>query len=151
MVALLKLFVKGILTTIMLPFVLLVWALYGVYCFIAFIVMFFVNVVEFFQGKNSGGELIEDLEARKILLEKEKADEQLRAAANIMYQNVLAQAQYNQQMNINPNPTTVAPVQPFGVENFAKPEPEAQPEQPTEEQSSSLEDSGENHEDFDAR
>lgn len=149
MVALLKLFIKGILTTLMLPVILLVWVLYGVYCFVAFIIMFFVNVVEFFQGKNSGGELIEDLEARKMLLEQEKADEQLKAAANMMYQNALAQAQYNQQTNTNPTPIT--PVQPYGMENFGQPRPEMQQEQTTQEQSSSLEDSGENHEDFDAR
>lgn len=151
MVALLKLFGKGVLTTLLLPIILLVWVLYGVYCFIAFIVMFFVNVVEFFQGKNYGGDLIEDLEARKILLEKEKADEQLRAAANMMYQNAMAQAQYNQQQNTNPNPTPVTPAQPYGINNFAQPEPEIQPDKPIQEQSSSLEESGENHEDFDAR
>ena len=151
MIALLKLFGKGVLTTLMLPFILLIWGLYGAYCFIAFIVLFFVNVVEFFQGKNMGGDLLEDLEARKILLEKEKADEQLKAAANMMYQNALAQAQYNQQVNSNPNPTPVPPMQPYGINNFAQPEPQTNQNQPQQEQSSSLEDSGENHENFDAR
>lgn len=117
MVKLLKLFGKGILNTLLLPIYLIIWSLYAVYCFVCFIAMFFINVVEFFRGKNNDGELIEDLEARKILLEKEKADEQAKEIANIMYQNALAQAAINQQMSMNQTPIT--PVQPFGMNNFA--------------------------------
>lgn len=146
MVKLLKLFGKGILVTILLPFIILAWVLYGIYCFVAFIVMFFVNVVEFFQGKNTNGDLIEDLEARKMILEKEKADEQTKQMVNIMYQNAMAQAALNQQLNNQSSQNPAPTVQPYGIDNFAE-----QPEPVQEEQSPSLEDGAENNDDFDAR
>ena len=129
--------------TLLLPFILLAWVLYGVYCFVAFIVMFFINVVEFFQGKNTGGDLIEDLEARKIILEKEKADEQTKQMVNLMYQNALTQAALNQQPNTQPNPVT--PVQPYGLDNFAAQPEEIQNEEP------SLNNGGEDNDNPDVR
>ena len=117
MVKLLKLFAKGLLNTVLLPVYLLVWVLYAIYCMGSFFVMFFVDIIEYFQGKNTTGDLLEDLEAKKIVLEKEKADEQAKEAVNIMYQNALAQAAMNQAVQNNPQPST--PVQPFGVNSFA--------------------------------
>ena len=122
MAKLFKLFGKGLLTTILLPFIILVWILYAVFCFVTFIVLFFINVIGFFQGKNGHGELIEDLEAKKILLEKEKTDEQTKQMVNIMYQNALAQAAANNAMNSEPRPAPQ--MQPYGINNFA-PQPDS--------------------------
>lgn len=124
---LLKTFLKGILTTVMLPIILVVWCLYSVYCLSTFVVMFFINVVEFFRGIDYGGDLIEDLESRKIILEKEQADEKTKQMVNILYQNALNQAAMAQQMQQEQTPVT--PVQPYGINNLSQPmsEPINQP------------------------
>lgn len=119
---LLKTFLKGILTTVMLPIILVVWCLYSVYCLSTFVVMFFINVVEFFRGIDYGGDLIEDLESRKIILEKEQADEKTKQMVNILYQNALNQAAMAQQMQQEQAPVT--PVQPYGINNLSQPMPE---------------------------
>lgn len=132
MAKLLKMFGKGVLITVLLPFILVVWCLYSVYCLSTFIVMFFINVIEFFRGKNSNNDLIEDLEARKIVLEKEKADDQTRQMVNVLYQNALAQAAINQQQAPQ---APVTPVQPYGIDNLSKPMPEPQNNQEIEQSS----------------
>lgn len=119
---LLKTFLKGILTTVMLPIILVVWCLYSVYCLSTFVVMFFINVVEFFRGIDYGGDLIEDLESRKIILEKEQADEKTKQMVNILYQNALNQAAMAQQMQQEQAPVT--PVQPYGINYLSQPMPE---------------------------
>ena len=92
MLKLLKVFGRGVLTTVLLPVILLVWVLYGVYCIGLFIYMFFKSTIEYFQGKNFDADLPEDLEAKRMLLEKEKANEQARDALSMLYQNSLRQA-----------------------------------------------------------
>ena len=91
MLNLLKVFGRGILVTVLLPFILLIWVLYGVYCIFLFIFMFFKSTIEYFQGKTFDAELPEDLEAKRILLEKEKTEEQAKDAFSMMYQNVMTQ------------------------------------------------------------
>lgn len=151
MAKLLKMFGKGVVITLMLPFILVIWVLYSVYCLTTFVIMFFVNVIEYFRGKNSGGDLIEDLEAKKILLEKEQADDQAKQMINIMYQNALAQASLNQPANGN-NQTPVTPVPQYGIENLSQPQQQNLPEQnevETEQnkiQPESSENNGENNE-----
>jgi len=91
MLKLLKVFGRGILTTLLLPVILLVLCSYGIYCIVVFIVMFFIGVVDFFKGKSFNGDMIEDLEAKRMILEKEKADEESKEMLNILYKNALTQ------------------------------------------------------------
>ena len=92
MLKLLKVFGRGVLTTLLLPVILLVWVLYGVYCIGLFVFMFFKSTIEYFQGKTFDADLPEDFESKRILLEKEKANEQARDALSMMYQNAMSQA-----------------------------------------------------------
>ena len=91
MLNLLKVFLRGIVTTVLLPVILLIWILYGVYCVFVFIFMFFKGVIDYFMGKSFNADLPEDLESRRMLLEKEKRDEQAKDMMSIMYQNVYGQ------------------------------------------------------------
>ena len=99
MLSFLKVFGRGIVTTLLLPVIALVLALYMAYCLILFVVMFFKGVIDFFKGNNINADLPEDLEARRIVLEKEKTDTQAKDALNMMYQSMaqgMAQAALNQ-------------------------------------------------------
>ena len=91
MLKLLKVFGRGVLVTISLPLIVLVWVLYGVYCIFVFIFMFFKTTIEYFQGKSFNADLPEDLEARRMLLEQEKTNEQAKEALSMMYQSATAQ------------------------------------------------------------
>ena len=86
MLKLLKVFGRGLLVTVLLPFIVLIWVFYGVYCIGIFIFMFFKSTIDYFLGKTFNAELPEDLEARRILLEKEKTNEQAKDALSMMYQ-----------------------------------------------------------------
>lgn len=114
-----KLFLKGILVTILLPVILLIWLLYGVYCLVLFLVMFVKGVIEFFQGKEPAGEMLEDIESKRTILEKEEADAHAREMVNIMYQNAMAQQQVNNPA-VPPAPAP-APVQTYGPGIFNQP------------------------------
>ena len=99
MLSFLKVFGRGLLVTILLPLIVLVLALYMVYCLVLFVVMFFKAVIGYFKGNNINADLPEDLEARRLLLENEKTDSQAKDALNMMYQSMaqgMAQAAYNQ-------------------------------------------------------
>ena len=91
MLSFLKVFLRGIVTTVLLPVILLIWVGYGVYCIFIFIFMFFKGVIDYFRGKSFNADLPEDLESRRMLLEKEKRDEQTKDMMNLMYQNVFGQ------------------------------------------------------------
>lgn len=97
MLGFLKVFARGIICTVLLPLILLVWVLYGVYCLVAFLVMFVKSVILFFAGDNAAGEMKEDIEARKILLEAEQAHAEQAQVMSMMYQNMAAQQQMMQQ------------------------------------------------------
>ena len=104
MLQFLKVFGRGVLTTVLLPFILLAWVLYGVYCIGVFIVMFFKGVIDYFKGNTFNPELPEDLEARRMVLEKEKQEEQAKDALSMMYQNAMTQTIYppNEPEETNP-------------------------------------------------
>ena len=91
MLKLLKVFGRGVVTTVLLPFIVLIWALYGVYCIGIFVFMFFKTTIEYFQGKTFDADLPEDLEARRLLLEQEQKDAQAKDALSMMYQNAITQ------------------------------------------------------------
>lgn len=91
MLSLLKVFGRGILVTLLLPFIVLVWVLYALYCCGSFIYMFFKSLIDFFRGKDFSSEMPEDIESRRIVLESEKQNEQAKEMLNVMYQNVMNQ------------------------------------------------------------
>ena len=96
MLSFLKVFARGIVVTLLLPIILFILALYGAYCLVLFVVMFFKGVIDYFRGNNFSADLPEDLEARRMVLEKEKADAQAKEMLNMMYQTTMAQAGFNQ-------------------------------------------------------
>ena len=91
MLNLLKVFLRGIITTLLLPVIVLVWVGYGVYCIFIFVFMFFKGVIDYFRGKSFNADLPEDLESRRILLEKEKQEAQSKEMMNMVYNNVFGQ------------------------------------------------------------
>ena len=93
MLKLLKVFVRGIIVTLLLPFILVAWVLYGVYCIGLFIFMFVKTTIEYFKGGTFNADLPEDIEARRMVLEKEKRDEQAKEMLSSMYENTIAQQQ----------------------------------------------------------
>lgn len=75
----LKGFGKGILYIFVLPFLIVVLALYGIYGLIAFIVLFFRSIFLFFSGRSLQDDLPEDIRAKEILEGPKVASETLNA------------------------------------------------------------------------
>ena len=132
MLSFLKVFARGIIVTLLLPIILLVLVVYGIYCIFLFVFMFFKGVIGFFKGKNINADLPEDLEARRIVLEKEKADAQAKEMLNIMYQNTMAQAAFNQNRMQND-----------GMD-YLNPQPQPQPQPSVDPQPQPMPNEGEN-------
>ena len=106
MLKLLKVFLRGLVVTLLLPFIVAVWVIYALYCVGLFLFMFVKTTIEYFKGLSFNTDLPEDLEARRIVLEKEKRDEQAKDMLSSMYENSIAQQQanlYNQNEEINEN------------------------------------------------
>jgi hypothetical protein len=57
--------------------------------------MFVKTTIEYFKGLSFNADLPEDVEARRIVLEKEKRDEQAKQMLSSMYENSIAQQQAN--------------------------------------------------------
>lgn len=104
MLGFLKVFGKGILYTILLPFIILIWALFTVYCVFLFIYSFCKNTIIWLKGGSPFGDTKEDVEAKRILLEQQ--NQQANAQTNNQYKDALiatlasavaAQAQSGQQ------------------------------------------------------
>ena len=95
MLKLLKVFLRGLIVTLLLPFIVAAWVLYAVYCVGLFIFMFVKTTIEYFKGLSFNADLPEDVEARRIVLEKEKRDEQAKEMLSSMYESSLAQQQAN--------------------------------------------------------
>ena len=69
----LKVFLSGIIYVLLSPVILLVLAIYAAYCLIVFIYMAIRCLIVFFSGGNPLGDLKEDVDAKKILKERELA------------------------------------------------------------------------------
>lgn len=67
-----KVFGKGILYIIGLPFILAFLGIYAVYCFAMFLYMAFRNIIIFFSGGTPNGDMKEDVEAKRILLARQE-------------------------------------------------------------------------------
>ena len=122
MLQFLKVFGRGVLVTVLLPVILLVWVCYGIYCIGVFVVMFFKGVIDYFQGKSFNADLPEDLEARRLLLEKEKQNEQAKDALSMMYQNAMTQTimpPNNERQNESLNNPYEENPEPFGSDEYS--------------------------------
>lgn len=101
MLGFIKIFLQGILYVIFLPLILLVLALYAVYCIFVFIYISIRSIIVFFMGGTPLGDLPEDVEAKRILMERETAKQenttQNLADAIVQSQLQIAQSLYNQQ------------------------------------------------------
>ena len=111
MLSLLKVFLRGIVVTLLSPIILLILVLYGVYCIGLFIFMFFKGVIDYFRGKTFNADLPEDLEARRMLLEKEKQEEQAKDMLNMMYESTMARSQFMNTVPEDPNNSFETPVE----------------------------------------
>ena len=111
MLGFIKIFLQGILYVVLLPFILAVLAIYVVYCLIVFIYMAIRSIVVFFMGGTPLGDLPEDVEAKRILMERAEAQQnattntaQALADALVQSQMQIAQSLYAQQ-NTTPQDT----------------------------------------------
>ena len=111
MLSLLKVFLRGIVVTLLSPIILLILVLYGLYCIGLFIFMFFKGVIDYFRGKTFNADLPEDLEARRMLLEKEKQEEQAKDMLNMMYESTMARSQFMNTVPEDPNNSFETPVE----------------------------------------
>ena len=106
-----KTFGLGVIYVITLPFILMFWAIYAIYCLGVFIYMAIRNVIIFFSGGTPNGDMKEDVEAKRILLERSQ------------------KSQASQNIYVSPQPVLNEPTpMPEPVQN--EPEPYEQPAQP---------------------
>ena len=102
MLGFIKIFLQGILYVVFLPLILLILALYAVYCVFVFIYISIRSIIVFFMGGTPLGDLPEDVEAKRILMEREAAKQenttQNLADAIVQSQLQIAQSLYNQQV-----------------------------------------------------
>ena len=97
MLGFLKIFLQGILYVVTLPIILLVLAIYAAYCIIVFIYMAIRSIIVFFMGGSPLGDLPEDVEAKRILMEREEAK---KANSVQSFADALAQSQAQLVQNI---------------------------------------------------
>lgn len=67
----LKVFGRGVLYIVLLPFIVLIWVLFTVYNIFLFVVMFFVSVIKWVKGGSPFADTKEDVQAKKLLLERQ--------------------------------------------------------------------------------
>ncbi len=114
MVGFLKVFLQGVLYVVLSPLIVATLAVYGVYCVFVFIYIAIRSVIVFFMGGTPLGDLPEDVEAKRILMQRaETQADPTQTLANAIAQSQMQFAQnfYAQQNNqpaepINEEPTT---------------------------------------------
>ena len=115
MLGFLKIFLQGILYVVLSPLILLTLAVYAVYCVLAFIYIAIRSIIVFFMGGTPLGDLPEDVEAKRILMERAEQSRQdsTQALANALVQSQMqiAQSMYSQP-NANPLPQPTPTEQP---------------------------------------
>lgn len=101
MLGFLKIFLQGILYVVFLPLILAILAIYCVYCIFVFIYIAIRSVITFFTGGTPLGDLPEEVEAKRILMERAQAKQenptQALADALVQSQLQIAQSLYAQQ------------------------------------------------------
>lgn len=109
MIGFLKVFGKGVLYTILFPFIVLIWVLFTVYCIFLFIYSLIKSVILWIKGDSPFNDTKEDAEAKRILIDRQ--NQQNTSQTNDQYKDALiatlasavaAQSQANQQMNQKP-------------------------------------------------
>ena len=106
MLGFIKIFLQGLLYVVTLPLILLILALYGVYCVFVFIYIAIRSIVVFFMGGTPLGDLPEDVEAKRVLMQRAAAtpENSTQALAEAITQSQMQimqnfYAQQNQQQN----------------------------------------------------
>ena len=139
MIGFLKVFGKGVLYTVLLPFIILIWALFTVYCIFLFIYYFFRNNIIWLKGGSPFADSKEEVKAKQILLERQ--NQQNNSQQNDQYKDALiatlasavaAQSQNAAQQQAQPQ-ERVPMVDVFPTEEIEQKEP-SQLEQYLEEQ-----------------
>ena len=87
MIGFLKVFGKGVLYTVLFPFIILIWALFTVYCIFLFIYSLFKNLIVWIKGGSPFGDTKEDIEAKRVLLERQ--NQQQTSQTNDQYKDAL--------------------------------------------------------------
>lgn len=82
----------GVLYTLLLPFIVLIWLGYGIYCVAIFIYMFFKSIIVWIKGGTPFGDLPEEVEAKRILINKQEQQNMVNQAILNMYQNQTPQS-----------------------------------------------------------
>jgi len=136
MIGFLKVFGKGVLYTVLLPFIILIWALFTVYCIFLFIYYFFRNNIIWLKGGSPFADSKDDVKAKQILLERQ--NQQTNNQQNDQYKDALiatlASAVAAQSQNAAQQPQEQVPVvDAFSTESIEQKEP-SQLEQYLEEQ-----------------
>ena len=119
MLGVIKIFLHGLLYVVTLPLILLVLAGYAVYCVFVFIYIAIRSVIVFFMGGTPLGDLPEDVEAKRILMQRAAAtpENSTQALADAITQS---QMQIIQTIYAQQNQQQSEPVQPqdnFVTEN----------------------------------
>ena len=94
MLSFFKIFGQGVLYVILFPFIVLLLALYAVYCILVFVYMAIRNIIIFFSGGTPLGDMKEDVEAKKILMARQEAPRQaayVSSAPQSIYQQPIEQ------------------------------------------------------------
>lgn len=126
MIGFLKVFGKGVLYTVLLPFILLIWALFTVYCIILFIYTLFKSIIIWIKGSSPFADTKEDIEAKRILLERQNkqqaseaqqtSDQYKDALIATLASAVAAQSQAANNNQQNPAIPTVEAYQPEAID-----------------------------------
>ncbi|GEM_PF-2739996 len=126
MIGFLKVFGKGVLYTVLLPFILLIWALFTVYCILLFIYTLFKSIIIWIKGSSPFADTKEDIEAKRILLERQNkqqaseaqqtSDQYKDALIATLASAVAAQSQAANNNQQNPAIPTVEAYQPEAIE-----------------------------------
>ena len=86
MLSFLKVFGQGVLCVVLSPLIVLILALYSIYCVLVFTYIAIRSIIVFFMGGTPLGDLPEDVEAKRVLMEKNKTEEDAKRALAAMYQ-----------------------------------------------------------------
>lgn len=115
MLGFIKIFLQGLLYVVTLPIILLILGGYAVYCVFVFIYIAIRSVIVFFMGGTPLGDLPEDVEAKRILMQRATAtpENSTQALADAITQS---QMQIIQTIYAQQNQQQSEPVQP--QENF---------------------------------
>ncbi len=115
MLGFIKIFLQGLLYVVTLPIILLILGGYAVYCVFVFIYIAIRSIIVFFMGGTPLGDLPEDVEAKRILMQRATAtpENSTQALADAITQS---QMQIIQTIYAQQNQQQSEPVQP--QENF---------------------------------